>query len=1547
MALTPLTGKTVPELGVETPPIVDADKFVVYRAGSPPLKSTTAATLAAYMRTKINGGEFIYLADYLNGQPVGDAFREAIADAVTAGLWVLVPAGEYTITGAYNTEGVLGLDGAGTVGLVCRDGWATLKLPLTAGTGLISTTLNSQTVTGNGSALFTSALIGKNLQNAAGEYIGKVDTVESPTSLTLVDPAWREISTPGAWSYSSEARAFFTQTDGADVYFENIEFDCAAITTNFGHKAVAGGRYEGTTVRYRYKSFRFLDDGVTAAPAISAFNIDNILTVDVQGHGVTGGADATTANMGSGYIGLVDNVNCTKSGLNISVLRSTSQLYVGRVSSVWNRWVEEGMPFPTQYAALRLGNGVANVTVGYVWGEGVFRLIRLTDPDNCNVIGYGFRNILGPVVLFNSKDQVSVNSGVGIGFGIGPNRGNGRPLPGDEDGESISNPNEEAVVIAEGQGYGFGPATYSSDEYILGLGTITATSGNASIVNKDETFRGQDINCFADVSVGDFLFEDDETLLGQVTAISLKSYWSDAGSTVPIGTSGSSTVSVALGGTTLVKAGGTSFVGVVSSGDIILNSLGNVVGTVTGTILADALTFAEGAAIEMPLGSAWWYAGGISSAVNATQTATLSGGSLQTVPAGSVYRQRTPDPYFYTGGGGLATVSGTAMTIPAPVADLGGTITTLTSSKEVVGVGTSFNTQYVVGQHLFTTGDVSIGQIASFGRRVNGQIVNKDTYLQLVNNAAQAVSGANFKYGYNFQDVLAVGDAIFKSDDTLIGEIATINNAQSITLSATALTTLPGEAYQFGRWKKTARGVEIAETAINTNIDLNTFWCQGAVAQYRLQQPAGIRPHNENTILQSQLSEMDATERRGEQWYVSDGNGFGWFRSNGTSWVRTSNNGVQTSAPTESPAASGLFPVTITYRTNTPCYRIAAPSGALYNVTQVCTLAATNLPIGATYTIMLVGSGASSYDIQSSGGTSVVVIRPGQSVTVSWDGSNWRIVRIGAAAAARSVAAGNNAPSTVPAKGDLYSRLNGGPGTTLYVAEGSAGTSADWTPIQSALDAVYAESYGVSASNPSNLVAFNLALDAANTAGKTLILPAGQLTFPDASPVFNILDNTRIVGAGRGRTILYFTGLDTTTDVFSITAKSKVFIADLSLEASTLRTSSNLAFAFFDCVDCTVYRCGQTNFTQGFVFARDAGAVPPTTTNLRNKAIECISLVSQSYGFFMDFATACEFINCEAYSAANQDGFKTGGGSTFVKIIGCHSEGNNQDGFDTYDGFISSVLADCTAYDNAAAGFQIKGTLGGTYGSATYVDRESVVSNCVAQGNASNGFLFQEARQIVISGLISVENALAGFVFNNCQQFTVTSCVAVRNTQHGFSLIGNTTRSSFAACTAVDNSYVDGTVQNGTYNGWNLDTGTNSLFTGCRSGNGTTTGFVGGQGYGYNTTTSSGNVFTGCSALTNVTGSITGTTPYASNYFAGFVDNGTYRGWATADAAGSLLYTGTIYRSTTVIQGIGTGTPEGAVTGGIGSTFQRTDGGAGTSFYVKESGTGNTGWVAK
>ena len=41
---------------------------------------------------------------------------------------------------------------------------------------------------------------------------------------------------------------------------------------------------------------------------------------------------------------------------------------------------------------------------------------------------------------------------------------------------------------------------------------------------------------------------------------------------------------------------------------------------------------------------------------------------------------------------------------------------------------------------------------------------------------------------------------------------------------------------------------------------------------------------------------------------------------------------------------------------------------------------------------------------------------------------------------------------------------------------------------------------------------------------------------------------------------------------------------------------------------------------------------------------------------------------------------------------------------------------------------------------------------------------------------------------------------------------------------------------------------------------------------------------------------------------------------------------------------VGTGSPEGVVSGPVGAIYQRQDGSTGTTLYTKESGSGNTGW---
>ena len=116
---------------------------------------------------------------------------------------------------------------------------------------------------------------------------------------------------------------------------------------------------------------------------------------------------------------------------------------------------------------------------------------------------------------------------------------------------------------------------------------------------------------------------------------------------------------------------------------------------------------------------------------------------------------------------------------------------------------------------------------------------------------------------------------------------------------------------------------------------------------------------------------------------------------------------------------------------------------------------------------------------------------------------------------------------------------------------------------------------------------------------------------------------------------------------------------------------------------------------------------------------------------------------------------------------------------------------------------------------------------------------------------------------------------------------------------------------------------------------------------------------------TNKYGQIDQTKIYTSTYFQIFEFQG-YNGRLKSNAASSYFsidYGGTFefngakvrfsashgieYGSSGPLDLAGAGSPEGAKSAPVGSTYRRTDGGAGTSFYVKESGTGNTGWVAK
>jgi len=87
----------------------------------------------------------------------------------------------------------------------------------------------------------------------------------------------------------------------------------------------------------------------------------------------------------------------------------------------------------------------------------------------------------------------------------------------------------------------------------------------------------------------------------------------------------------------------------------------------------------------------------------------------------------------------------------------------------------------------------------------------------------------------------------------------------------------------------------------------------------------------------------------------------------------------------------------------------------------------------------------------------------------------------------------------------------------------------------------------------------------------------------------------------------------------------------------------------------------------------------------------------------------------------------------------------------------------------------------------------------------------------------------------------------------------------------IDNSYVDGVVQNGAYDGVSIDAGSTVYVTGGRSTNGFVTNHKGGQGYGLSAASGSGTVVWGGDYTVNLVGSIPTTT---GNYVAGVRNNG-------------------------------------------------------------------------
>ena len=229
------------------------------------------------------------------------------------------------------------------------------------------------------------------------------------------------------------------------------------------------------------------------------------------------------------------------------------------------------------------------------------------------------------------------------------------------------------------------------------------------------------------------------------------------------------------------------------------------------------------------------------------------------------------------------------------------------------------------------------------------------------------------------------------------------------------------------------------------------------------------------------------------------------------------------------------------------------------------------------------------------------------------------------------------------------------------------------------------------------------------------------------------------------------------------------------------------------------------------------------------------------------------------------DGFKFREECKEINIIGNNARLCTRDGFDFFDGVRNSTIAMNVADGNTLQGFECKGTLSGT----DYVFRDNTITGNVAKGNGTSGFLIQSVRDCTFNGNMSQGNTTMGYFLNAVQGCSFTGDQAVKNLQNGFHGLDGS-RNIFTGCIAMDNSYVDGTTQNGTYHGFNLEAAFDSCdLTGCRALNGTTASHRGGQGYGINFVSgSAGNRVIGGRFDDNVTGDFGGDP--ASNNIAVF-----------------------------------------------------------------------------
>lgn len=786
---------------------------------------------------------------------------------------------------------------------------------------------------------------------------------------------------------------------GANLTLRNVHMDGRNITSGFSMRVENAGDFKAENTGVRYRGLRFI--GTNGRIEIDGFSANR-----TQGHALSGGAISGEAfgSTQGGWIKGFNALDCKKSGINLTATKNLSTLLIEQPVVRWKRWETEGVAYPSRYAALRLGNGTSNVTVTNLYGEGVYRLVRLTDTDNCWVYGADGLNILGPFALFNSKDQVARNSGI-IGLtGVGPCRYLGRADQSPATGTIVTS---TASATVTGTGTIFreelivGQALYKTDRSLIGTiltvnsdTSVTLTSNAAVTINPGAAFQ------FGAVD------EDGEGVQGESSvafAISKGVAWAASGVSISadeyilqLGTNLSIAGSATLQNRDSVLSGQDfNCFDDMAVGDLVFDDAENLIGRVQSISAKTYWTDAKETTSQLT----------VTGADHASQTITLDAGALLT--------------------------SKTAT----------GTIAVTIDTTAVVGTGTAFLTQLAVGSNLYDATGAYIGRVAAIADDLNltlagtgakvgvagAAFLRSATYYQRRpdayfftpgNGTITGTTGSPTITGLNsaFTTQLQAGDILFNDSRQVIGVLAsTPGSDTSLTLTANALRAITGGLFQFGRPKKVTRGLEIAATATSTVVDLEDIYVRGAILQHYVEQPECLRERADWTITKASLARLDATKRRGEIWNVSDIVPAGPVRSNGTEWEKLIPGGVQT--------VTTVGDFTATYLEFGEFIRLTGTQVANQNIT----VSFTGRPNKSEMVFHHLASDTFSRLIKDPGGTTILTLRPGQIGRVIYDATGTPTLRRGGivpgASAAPMVRNVTDTPATTLA-GDTYAPIS-------------------------------------------------------------------------------------------------------------------------------------------------------------------------------------------------------------------------------------------------------------------------------------------------------------------------------------------------------------------------------------------------------------------------------------------------------------------------------------------------------------------------------------------